>query len=178
MRRIVFFIAGIFLLLLLFSAFTLFLPAKVAVSKSITISVPRSEVIAQIDNFNNWKKWCPAFRDCDVMVTITGSKNRSAELRDKFGRRIVFRMLSVSDSSVAIALYIKGKSVTTYQFVLSAVGIGSTDVTWNALTNLGWYPWKKLQGIILDKVTGEQYISALKSLKATAESHEATTSPE
>jgi hypothetical protein len=34
---------------------------------------------------------------------------------------------------------------------------------------MGWYPWKKIQGIFLDKFTGDQYVAAMKDLKIAAE---------
>ena len=178
MRRIIFFIIGILLLLLFFTAFTLFLPSKVTVAKSIRINASSPEILSQTNNFNNWKTWYPVFRDSNVIVTITGSNNRSAELVDKYGRKMVFRILAVSNNEVDVELYVKEKSVTTYKIMLQSPGTTSTDVTWIAITNLGWYPWKKLQGLILDKATGEQYAYALAGLKAVVESQADSVSPE
>ncbi len=178
MRQIKFFIAGIVLLLLIFTAFTLFLPSKVTVSKSIRINAPDSRVMAQLSNFNNWKNWFPAFRDSNVIVTISSFQNHSAELRDNYGRNMLFKMLVVSKDKVNVELYVREKSTTTYQFILMLVNAGTTDITWNVVTDLGWYPWKKLQGIVLDKVTGEQYMTALQKLKGAAESHTASISIE
>jgi hypothetical protein len=44
-------------------------------------------------------------------------------------------------------------------------------LTWNVNTNLGWLPWKKMEGILLDKFSGDQYETALENLKKTAENH-------
>lgn len=170
MRQIKFFIGGIVSLVLVFTAFTLFLPSKVTVSKSIRIDAPDSTVITQLNNFKNWKKWFPAFRDSNVLVTIS-NQNGQAELRDNYGRIMLFKMLSVSKNRVDVELYIQEKSTTTYQFILMPVSTGSTEISWNVISNLGWYPWKKLQGVVLDKFTGEQYMSTLQKLKGVAENH-------
>ncbi len=172
MQQIKFFITGSVSLLLIFTAFTLFLPSKVTVSKSIRIDAPDSTVIAQLNNFKNWKNWFPAFGDSNVLVTIP-NRNGQAELRDNYGRIMLFKILSVSKHKVNVGLYVKEKSTTTYQFILMPVSTGSTDITWNVISNLGWYPWKKLQGVVLDKFTGEQYMSTLQKLKAAAENHPA-----
>ncbi|MDQ6763323.1 MAG: hypothetical protein M3015_11955 [Bacteroidota bacterium] len=171
MRQIKFFIAGIVLLFLVFTAFTLFLPSKVTVSKSIEINAPESTIIAQLNSFNNWKNWFPAFQDTNVIVTISSYQNHSAELRDNSGRIMLFKMLSVAKDTVNVGLYIKEKSKTAYQFILTSVNTRSTDITWNIITDLGWYPWKKLQGIVLDKFTGGQYMATLQKLKNVVEGH-------
>ncbi len=131
-----------------------------------------SAVITQLYNFKNWKKWFPSFQDSNVLVTIS-NQNGQAELRDNYGRIMLFKMLSVSKNRVDVELYVKGKSTTTYQFILKPVSTGTTDITWNIVSNMGWYPWKKLQGIVLDKFTGEQYVSTLQKLKEAAENHSA-----
>ncbi|MDQ6763327.1 MAG: hypothetical protein M3015_11975, partial [Bacteroidota bacterium] len=114
MRQIKFFITGIVLLLFVFTAFTLFLPSKVTVSKSIRIDAPDSMVFAQLNNFNNWKNWFPAFRDSNVIVTISSYQNHFAELRDNSGRIMLFKILSVAKDTVNVGLYIKQKSTTAY----------------------------------------------------------------
>jgi hypothetical protein len=35
--------------------------------------------------------------------------------------------------------------------------------------DLGWYPWKRIEGIFFDKFSGTQYESALEDLKSAAE---------
>ncbi len=174
MRQIKFFIIGIVLLLLVFTAFTLFLPSKVTVSKSIRIDAPDSTVLAQLSNFKNWKNWFPVFRDSNVIVMIPPNQNDRVELRDNSGKIMLFKIVSVQKNKVDVGLYVTEKSTTTYQFILLPKGSESTEITWNVITDLGRYPWKKLQGIVLDKFTGEQYMATLQKLKEAVENHTAT----
>ncbi|MEO6636790.1 MAG: SRPBCC family protein [Ginsengibacter sp.] len=140
-------------------------------SKSVRINAPGTVILAQINNFDNWRNWYPAFSDSQVIVSIQRGKSDVAELSDKDGRRILFKMLAISNTKIDIGLFIKEKSTTIYQFILLPSGTGTTEVTLNVTTNLAWYPWKKIQGIVLDKMTGEQYLVALQGLKKVVEDH-------
>ncbi len=130
------------------------------------------KVFHQIGDFNKWKNWFPAFMDKGVTVTILHGQNdssESAELNDNYGRKIIFRMLRPLKNVVDVDLYTKEKNTTNYQFILMPDSSGNTEIIWNVTTDLGWYPWKKLQGIVLDKVSGPEYISALQNLKKVTE---------
>jgi len=43
------------------------------------------------------------------------------------------------------------------------------QLTWNINIDMGWYPWKRVQGILFDKFSGAQYESALEDLRKAAE---------
>ena len=78
-------------------------------------------------------------------------------------------MLYRSMDTINVDLQTNGKRLTNYQFVILPGNKGHTQIVWNVNTNLGWYPWKKIQGIIMDKVTGQEYTLALQNLKKIAE---------
>jgi len=42
---------------------------------------------------------------------------------------------------------------------------GTAYVQWQARVKLRWYPWEKLYGIVMDKVAGPGYDTALNGLK-------------
>ncbi len=173
MRKVKLLVAGILLILCFVFVITLFLPSKVTVSKSIEIDTSVAGVAREINDFNNWKNWYPAFMDKEITISIVSSQNLSpastATLRDKEGHEIIFHMVSISMDSIIVDLQPNNKSAIKYQFIISPHKEGYTQVVWNVNTDLGWYPWRKLQGIIMDKVTGPEYIVALQNLKKVAE---------
>ena len=173
MQKAKWMIAGFLLILALFLLVALLLPSKVTVSKSIIINAPSLSVAGQIIDFDKWKNWHPAFLDKEISVSIPANQNdsiiRSAKLHDRHGHEIIFNMLYRSMDTINVDLQTNGKRLTNYQFVILPGNKGHTQIVWNVNTNLGWYPWKKIQGIIMDKVTGQEYTLALQNLKKIAE---------
>lgn len=172
MRKVKLLIIGFLIIACFLFGITLFLPSKVTVSKSIEINAAALDVSMQIRDFNNWKNWYPAFRDKDVMVTLSPQNNpliRSAELQDKEGHKILFSMIKQSTDTINVELQSNGKRTMNYQFVISAYGEGYTHVIWNANADLGWLPWRKIEGVVLDKLTGPEFTSGLQNLKKAVE---------
>ena len=149
---------------------TLFLPSKVTVSKSILINATEAEVAKEIGAFKNWKNWYPAFQNQNIAIT-TSQKNDSSFviLTDEKQRKLSMSMIKSGPENINIFLFAENRNNITYQFILSPDRTGQTQLTWNVNTTLPWYPWKKITGIFLDKVTGPQYQAALQNLKIAVE---------
>lgn len=173
MRKVKLLIAGLLLILCFLFVITLFLPSKVTVSRSIEINTSVADVGREIKDFNNWKNWYPAFMDKEISISIAGSQNVSpintATLRDKQGHEIMFHIVSNSMDSIIVELQPNNKKAIKYQFIISRHSAGYTQVVWNINTDLGWYPWERIQGILMDKVTGPGYAAALQNLKKVTE---------
>ena len=60
---------------------------------------------------------------------------------------------------------------TNYQFITLPNDKQHTLLIWNINTTLGWYPWERIQGVIMDKIAGPAYISTLQNLKETVENY-------
>jgi hypothetical protein len=153
-----------------FGIFTVFLPSKVTVSKSILINATEAEVVKEIETFKNWKNWYPGFQNQNIAVT-TSQKNDSSfvTLTDEKQRKLSMHMIKRAPENIDVFLFDENKNTVTYQFILSPDRTGKTQLTWNVNTTLSWYPWKKIAGIFLDKVTGSQYQEVLQNLKIAVE---------
>jgi len=152
---------------------TLFLPSKVTVSKSILINATEAEVANQIGNFKNWKYWYPAFQNQNIAVTTLQESDSSfVTLTDEKQRKLSMTMTKSGTENINILLFEENKNKVTWQFILSPDRTGQTQLTWNVNTTLPWYPWKKITGIFLDKVTGPQYREILQNLKMAVEMHQ------
>jgi carbon monoxide dehydrogenase subunit G len=170
MRRAKLFFIGILILLGFLCFITVFLPSKITVSKWININANKNAIAMQINDFNNWKNWYPAFQNKNIRVNIyRGNDTSFVTLTHENGKKISLALLKSSPENINILLSEGKKNTETYQFVLLPNGSGQTQVTWNVNIELGWYPWKKLGGILLDKVTGPRYEAALQNLKKAAE---------
>lgn len=166
MRKAKWFIAGILMLVLFFFAITLLLPSKVTVTKSIIIDASFQKVNEQISNFSNWKNWFPAFSDKQTQMKLSTLENHpSATMQDKNGHEVVFTIVSSEAGKIDIDIVANKKQSITYQFMIVSNNNPGVQVIWNVNTDLGWYPWKRVQGIMMDKLTGPEYELALQNLR-------------
>lgn len=170
MRRPKLFFTAVFTLLVFLCVITVFLPSEITVSKSVFINANENKVAMQIEDFNNWKNWYPAFQNKNInVITSTSGDSSFAMLTNENRKKLAFSMGKRLADSINVLLSEEGKNNIIYQFILSTNVKGQTLFIWNIKTTLGWYPWKKLTGIFLDKITGPEYEAILQSLKITVE---------
>lgn len=145
------------------------LPSRVTVSKSVDINAPSERVMSQIENFENWGNWYPAFKDENISVTKDSSKLQSVILKDKKGKMIHLSITELHQNTINIQVESSSATAVFYQFILTPKMNNQTQLTWNVNIDLGWLPWKKVEGIFMDKFSGPQYEMALKDLSNAAE---------
>ena len=170
MRKAKFFLIGICILIGFLWLITFFLPSKITVSRWINIDANQSVVAAEIADFNNWKNWYPAFQNQNIKVDLSQKNDTSSvTLTNENGKRIVMVLSKSSLQNINIRLLGDDRNSKIYRFILVSNNKGQTQLTWNVDIELGWYPWKKLGGIFLDKIIGPHYEAALENLKRAAE---------
>lgn len=168
LRFIIFLLAIFFFIFLL----ALLLPSKVTVAKSVDINASHDAVKNEIVNFEEWKKWYPAFTNEKITVV----KNRFAKdiissvtLKDKEGKKIILNLVDTSNNKIDINVQSASSTQVMYQFLVIPKLNNQSQLTWNININLGWYPWRRIEGILFDKFSGSQYEAALEDLKKAAE---------
>lgn len=169
--RFIIFLLAVFIVIFLIS---LLLPSKVTVSKSVDINASKEAVFNQIVNFEEWKNWYPAFKDENISIIKNppaANTLASVTLKDTNGKSVTLLLVDTSEQTINIDLQSASSTKVNYQFILTPKVNNQTLLTWNVNTNLGWLPWKKIEGILLDKFSGDQYETALENLKKTAENH-------
>jgi hypothetical protein len=151
---------------------SLLLPSKVTVSKSVLINTSKAQVHQQIDDFQNWKNWYPAFQAENINVISDSSKPgviNSVSLKDNKAKELKFDLIKSNADTIEIQIENQSSTKIDYQFILTPHSDGQTQLTWNVNTTMQWYPWEKAKGIFLDKVSGPQYEAALFNLKKNIE---------
>ena len=170
MRSIKLFLIIVSIIIAFLFLITAFLPSKVTVSKSVLVEANQQKITRQINDFKNWKNWYPAFQNKNIIINIEDRNDiSSAKITSEKNKIITFFLQKSPDNTVLVVLYEESKNDITYQFSLIPSGNDKTQLTWNINTSLGWYPWRKIAGIFLDKVTGTQYETVLMNLKAASE---------
>ena len=166
MRSLIFFFISILIFLILVLAVSFILPSRVMVTRSVIINAPKEKVAAQVGQFANWYNWYPALQDKSVSM-IEKSSNEVL-LKDSSGRQIAMKMNKLSVDTINVSFESISSSTIDYQFVTEQKA-DSTRVSLNVFTKFKWYPWQKLKGVVLDKITGPMYEETLRNLKKAVE---------
>jgi hypothetical protein len=162
-------VAGLFVVITLLS---LLMPSTVMTARSVTVQAPQQKIYEQVADLNNWKNWHPVFKGGPAgMVISTPAAGKGAyaewETNNKKNR---LEITGVSANAVWLTLKRPGKNDVVNQISFTPFEAdNSIQVEWMALTKLKWYPWEKFSGILIDKITGPGYDTALKELKAYTE---------
>jgi carbon monoxide dehydrogenase subunit G len=167
--RFIIFLLGVFIIIFLLA---LLLPSKVTVAKSVDINASHDKVKNQIANFEQWKNWYPAFKDENITIVKNPSKENiisSVTLKDKEGKTILLNLVDTSNNKINIDVESASSTKVDYTFLLIPKLNNQTQLTWDVNINLGWYPWKRIEGILFDKFSGSQYEAALDDLRKAAE---------
>lgn len=167
--RFIIFLLGVFIVIFLLA---FLLPSKVTVSKSVEINASHDAVKKEIVNFDEWKKWYPAFKDETVTVLKNPAGQKvlsSVTLKDKQGKTILLNLTDTSNNKISINVESASSTKVRYVFLLIPKQNNQIQLTWDVNIDLGWYPWKRIEGIFFDKFSGSQYESALGDLKTAAE---------
>ena len=170
MRKAKLFLIGITILVGFLWLITLFLPSKITVSRWVNIDASESAVAAQINDFKNWQNWYPAFQNEKNSIDVS-QKNDTPVVRltGENGKKLTLMLSNSSPQNINIRLFEDDQNSKTYRFDMIPNSKGQTQLTWNVDIELGWYPWKKLGGIFLDKIIGPSCEAALENLKKSAE---------
>ncbi len=100
--RFILFLLGVFIIIFLLA---LLLPSKVTVAKSVDINASHDAVKNQIVNFEQWKKWYPAFKDENITIrkkSSTKNSLSSVTLKDKEGKTILLNLVDTSNNKINI----------------------------------------------------------------------------
>jgi hypothetical protein len=154
-------LAGLFVFITLLS---LFIPSK--------LMVTRAEVFDQISNLQQWKRWQPVFMNDSASITFyTGADGVSDSCAwVSKGKKNTMHFTQMAGHSVSAVLKREGENeVLNTISVLPLADSNQVQAEWNVLIKLKWYPWEKFYGIFIEKITGEGYDAALKSLKSYVE---------
>lgn len=158
-------LAGLFLFITLLS---LFIPSRVMITRGVVVRADAAKVFEQVNTLQNWKNWQPVFKNDSANIRI----NRDTAdwiSKDKDNRVII---TGRSGNSISVSLIREGENTVLNTIrVLPLADSNQVQVEWNVLIKLKWYPWEKFYGIFIEKITGQGYEDALKSLKSFCEGH-------
>ncbi len=115
-RKILFIVAGLIVLLVLIG---FVLPAKLKVSKSVTINAPASAVFEEINNLERWEQWQYwNTLDPDMQITYGAKKEGTGASYSWTGPQLGEGSLSITESisekSIAIEMNFSGNPASGF----------------------------------------------------------------
>lgn len=161
-------------LIIMITLLSLFIPSRVLVSRGVAIHSSAKKVYNAIAVLRNWKTWHPVFKDNPSEVAFSKDStgvNSSCEWESN-GKKNKLLVITQAENEISLSLQRPGETnVLNTITILPLADSNSVQVEWKALTRLKWYPWEKLYGVFIEKVTGQGYEDALNSLKAVLDGH-------
>lgn len=165
MRFIKAFIAGVLGLFIIITLLSLLIPSKVQVIRTVLINnTTINKVSGQITDIKKWKNWHPVFTIDSAVISMTAN---AAVFKIVHREKDLFISILSADTN-AIKFLVQSKAASDLMNVIhfaSLPGQEAVQVSWQATTQLHWYPWEKFYAIFMDKLTGPGYEQALNGLK-------------
>ena len=163
-KGFLFVLIGLFIVISLFS---LLIPSRVIVTKGVVINTNSTKVFTELRDLKNWQHWLPVFKTDSVRLNCSTGEGLNSFCEWESGGKInKFRMDSLTSDKVEVTLMQQEENdvVNTIR-IFPLADSNTVQVEWRAITKLKWYPWEKFHGLFIEKMSGDSYDDALKSLK-------------
>lgn len=152
----------LFLFLIIF-CISLFIPSHIRISKALRIQASKEEVMKQLEDPGNWKKWFP---NADTAkIYYENGQAAGLIIHENPGRYI--RITGKTDTNVkAEYVNIRQKKVTAgWNLPTELITDTAVTVQWYMDFQLRWYPWEKFASMLYEKQYGPQMEQGLANLQ-------------
>ncbi|MBY0348096.1 MAG: SRPBCC family protein [Hydrotalea flava] len=150
---------SILFLAILVQVIALLFPARIIVSRAITIHAPVDSVRPYLQNMQGWQKWISGMQDTSVHVL--------SQTEAEIGNRTVQIEKVVPDSVVSVWRSAKNHLLISTMQIIPASNGASAVVQWQYEQFFKWYPWERFGSLMSDKIIGrmlEQNLNRLQTL--------------
>lgn len=165
-RHVRFVLISFAILFIIITLISLLIPFNVRISRAVDIKGSKSEVMAQLANPENWKKWYPGTDTLPYLVVDGQIKGIT------YGRGGTKGLLltGVTDTSVtATNAGTDSRRINTGWNVIAHRDTNTVTVQWYMDFKLRWYPWEKFSSLLFDKQYGSGMEKGLQNLKKLVE---------
>lgn len=164
MRLIKLALISFILLFLLITGISLFIPAKVRISKAVNIHAEFESVYKEVSNIQNWRNWHPALIDIrdEEFVYLQDS---SMKVKDDLLK------ITKKNNQEVLAEFKKsgGNPLISGMKFISYPRVDSLTIQWYMEFKLRWYPWEKFRSLFYENIYGVQMEQGLSNLKQLME---------
>ncbi len=172
LKRILFIVIGLILLLAIIG---LFLPKTSHLERSITIKSKAEVPFELINNLKEWEKWSP-WHGMDSATVWTFSENYIG--KDAYyswsseNKNVGKGKLTITESKpnelIATTMLFEGMDEAKADFVFETIG-DEVKVKWTLDSELGFNPFFRYFGLVMDNMVGPDYEKGLAKLKEVSE---------
>lgn len=145
--------------------FSLLLPSKISLSRSVLIHASKERVTEALLNVSQWKNWNPILQDSGVHYVLEGP-NLVKWISNK-GIPNSIQLHQVAPDSIQVVIQSGGKPVFTSGFTVVSHTEDSlfNKVEWWVREDVHWYPWEKFFGLFSERSREAYMDDNLQSLK-------------
>lgn len=158
-------IGSFLVLFLLIFLISLFFPSKVRVSRAMNVKASATAMLGPIGDMRRWTEWNPFLDSVDHSgIRYEGSAGQWPE-------KMVLNEITVSwirrDSAewVAEMKGLDGKKLLSGFQMITHAGSDSSTLQWYMDFHMGWLPWEKFGGLLIEKSYGPRLEQGLMRLR-------------
>lgn len=147
------------------------LPKKYHLERSVVIEAPAAEVFVYLNNLRRWPEWMAWYAAADTTLSAeyegpeTGVGAQQSWQGKKLGSGSVRISRSIDNQLVEYDAHLKSGAIVTHgKLQLTPQGTG-TQVTWIDEGDLGYNPFARYFGVMLDGLVGHDLAKGLSNLQ-------------
>ncbi len=149
----------------------LFISPKVHVERNAVINASPEKIFPNINTLSNWTKWSPWHTiDSNMIIVYTGPESGAGASyawksnNGKVGSGKMTIVQSMPNSFIATQMDFMENGTAIGTFRLEPGDIG-TKVTWTMDSDMGFNPFARYMGLMMDKWVGEDFEKGLENLE-------------
>jgi hypothetical protein len=157
MRLIKLALLSLFVFFSIITAFSLFIPAHIRISKAINMEGNRDRILLLVSDTAQWRQWHPAFQQQSVSATLKSNN-------------LAMKQLLKTDTLILTELIQKGKRPVINGWQLyHYTSTDSLTLQWYMDFHLKWYPWQKFSSLFYEGTYGKMMEKGLSNIKKEVE---------
>ncbi|HRN57646.1 MAG TPA: hypothetical protein PLL71_14405 [Agriterribacter sp.] len=149
--------------------FSLLLPSKISVSKSVLIHASHNSVTAALLDVEGWKSWNPILQDSTAAYTVLSPQQVNWISADGVPHSI--QLEQFAPDSITVIIRSGNRQVFSSGFTVVSHLQDSllTKAEWWINEELKWYPWEKFYGLFSESFRESYMDNNLQLLKQYVE---------
>ncbi|MCB0701969.1 MAG: hypothetical protein R2863_07185 [Candidatus Kapaibacterium sp.] len=151
------------------------LPSDISITRKIKINVPQTYAFDYLNNIKNWEDWTTWKEYDSTMVYTYPNKTTGEGAKQKWDGEhseaavLTFTTIKAPDKINFILEWNKGETSFSGFIKTKSVDEMSTTIEWTHYKDIGWNPFMRILGSMLDNVMGPNFENSLSKLKKKLE---------
>jgi hypothetical protein len=150
----------VLLMVVFLSLISLLIPSRILSTQGIAITIPADSIYKRLNTVDSIKKWHPVF------VANNATANGNALSWKLHENDYSFAIDAANFPMVFISFNENKNLLAQHQITVADTQVpNEKQIQWQTIQYVGWLPWNKFAGIMLEKEVGNSNKLALEALK-------------